>query len=200
MLRIGLTGGVGSGKSTAADLFAAVGAPIIDADVIARDVTSRGSPVLARITETFGPETLTPFGDLDRRALRKRIFRSDASRRALEAIVHPEVRRTIDRQIEALLPTSYCVVVVPLLLETGMETMFDRIVVMDCDEETQVRRVATRDEVSEEDARAILAAQLPREERLAAADNILDNSRDHSHLQRQVERLHREFSTGNRFE
>ena len=194
MLRIGLTGGVGSGKSAAAAFFASLGAPIIDADVIARDVTSKGSPVLAQIAETFGPEALTPTGDLDRRAMRKRVFGDENARRALEAIVHPEVRRSIEKRIRTLPPTDYCVVVVPLLLETGMESMFDHVVVVDCDEEIQVRRVAARDRTSATDARAILASQLSRQERLAGADDILENSGDLSHLRTQIERLHGEFS------
>ena len=173
--RIGLTGGVASGKSTVADLFAELGATVIDTDVIARQVVEPGKPALAQILATFGPSAVGDDGRLDRAAMRQRIFADPASRQRLEAIVHPRIGEEVRRQAEAA-GGEYQVIVVPLLVESQLRGLMDRILVVDCDEETQVERLLQRDAETESQARAMVAAQASRGERLAIADDVIDNS------------------------
>ena len=191
-LRIGLTGGIASGKSTVAERFAELGIPVIDADVAAREVVAPGTPGLARVIERFGPGVLAANGELDRRALRHLIFGNPDSRRNLEAILHPLIRETMERSVEAA-AGPYAVMAVPLLVEGGSRGSVDRILVVDADEAAQLERVQARDGGSLEHARAILASQASRTARLAAADDVLLNSGTVSDLRQAVDRLHEQY-------
>ena len=188
-LRVGLTGGIASGKSTVADMFAALGAIIIDTDVIAREVVMPGQPALEEIVEVFGEDVLAEDGSLDRRAMRKRVFEDEPLRLRLEEILHPRIRDETFRQASKA-GGPYQLIVVPLLAESPLKDYVDRILVVDCDEEAQVSRLLERDAETKEQAERILAAQASREERLAIADDVIDNSRSLEDTRRQVETLH----------
>ncbi len=192
MLVVGLTGGIGSGKSTAARFFAARGAPVIDTDAIARELVEPGTPALARIAEEFGPAVLTPAGTLDRAALRARVFADVEQRRRLEAILHPEIRTRAWKRLAGL-AAPYAIVVVPLLLESGEWAFVQRVLVLDVPESVQRERACARDGLSRAQVDAVMSAQAGRERRLAAADDILVNDRDLPALERQVETLHRRY-------
>ena len=187
--RIGLTGGIASGKSTVADLFAELGAVVIDTDVIAREVVMPGQPGLDAIVEAFGDDVLTGDGSLDRAAMRQRIFSDDKARTALEALLHPLIRAETRRQSE-LAGGPYQLIVVPLLVDSDLKAFVNRILVVDCSEATQIRRLLARDAESEAQARRILAAQSTREQRLAIADDVIDNDGTVSETRRQVAALH----------
>ncbi|HET6620262.1 MAG TPA: dephospho-CoA kinase [Dongiaceae bacterium] len=191
-LRIGLTGGVASGKSTVADLFAEKGVPIIDTDVIAREVVEPGRPALAEIAKQFGPGILDEDGRLHRRRLRDLVFRDDKQRKALEAIVHPRIREETEARAAAA-GGAYQVIVVPLLAESPMKATMDRVLVVDVSEDTQLERLLQRDAESEVQARRMIAAQASREDRLAIADDVIDNSGTREATAEQVDRLHRKY-------
>ncbi|MCK2082453.1 dephospho-CoA kinase [Aeromonas sp. 3925] len=174
MYVVAITGGIGSGKTTVANQFAALGIEVVDADLIARDVVAPGTPALAAITNHFGPEMLTGQGLLDRRALRERIFSDPAAKSWLNALLHPIIRSEMLRQCAAA-SSPYCLLVVPLLVENRLTELADRVLVIDVDEATQIERTCRRDGVSREQAQAILASQASRSERLAMADDVLDN-------------------------
>ncbi|MBL0514146.1 dephospho-CoA kinase [Aeromonas media] len=174
MYVVAITGGIGSGKTTVANQFAALGIEVVDADLIARDVVAPGTPALAAIASHFGPEMLTGQGLLDRRALRERIFSDPAAKSWLNALLHPIIRSEMLRQCAAA-SSPYCLLVVPLLVENRLTELADRVLVIDVDEATQIERTCRRDGVSREQAQAILASQASRSERLAMADDILDN-------------------------
>lgn len=182
MLRVGLTGGIGSGKSAVAGLLAGHGAVIVDADLLARRAVEPGTPGLARIVEEFGPGVLTPEGELNRPMLGGIVFSDPRARERLNAIVHPEVRRLSAAAERAADPGAIVVHVIPLLVETGQQELFDLIVVVDVDTATQLRRVAERDGLDEDQTRARIAAQASRQERLAVADLVIDNSGTFSEL------------------
>jgi len=192
MLRIGLTGGIGSGKSTVAELFNRHGVPIIDADEIARALVEPGQPAQQQLIDLFGDDILDADGHLDRTRLRQRVFDSPQERQTLERLLHPLVREEIQRQIERL-DAPYCVIVVPLLIESGQYELVDRILVIDTDEALQIARVAARSGLNTEEVRKIIAAQMGRTERLGHADDVIDNTQDLTHLAREVERLHRQY-------
>jgi dephospho-CoA kinase len=187
-----LTGGIGSGKSSVAELFAGLGAGVIDTDLIARELTEPGTPTLARIVADFGSEVLSPDGTLDRGALRERVFRDRVARTRLEAILHPSIRELMLERV-AKLRAPYALLVVPLLFETGQETLMDRVLVVDCPEETQIERVQRRSQLSRAESERILASQVSRAERLARADDVIDNSGALAALAPQVERRHRSY-------
>ncbi|MEX2124532.1 MAG: dephospho-CoA kinase [Woeseia sp.] len=189
-LRIGLTGGIASGKSMVADLFAAKGVPVIDTDVIAREVVQPGQQALQDIEREFGRDVLDADGRLDRRRLRELIFADDRKRTALEAILHPRIRDAAVLQSRAA-GGAYQIIVVPLLVESPMRQFMDRILVVDCSEESQLNRLLERDTETEQQARRIIAAQASREERLAIADDVVDNDGEKTDAAAQVERLHR---------
>ena len=174
MYVVAITGGIGSGKTTVANQFAALGIEVVDADLIARDVVAPGTPALAAITSHFGPEILTEQGLLDRRVLRERIFSDQAAKSWLNALLHPIIRSEMLRQCAAV-SSPYCLLVVPLLVENRLTELADRVLVIDVDEATQIERTCHRDGVSREQAQAILASQASRSERLAMADDVLDN-------------------------
>jgi dephospho-CoA kinase len=192
MLIVGLTGGIASGKTTVADLFAARGVPLVDADVSAREVVAPGSAGLAEVVAAFGPEILTPAGELDRRALRERVFAAPAERQRLEAILHPLIGRHLHQGLQAA-TGPYVLLVAPLLLEGTLKKTVHRVLVVDVPEETQIQRVMARDGSGRAEAEAILAAQMPRPERLAQADDVIVNNDGLDALERQVEQLHRKY-------
>jgi dephospho-CoA kinase len=191
-LRIGLTGGIASGKSTVAHRFADLGVPVIDADVAAREVVAPGKPGLASVISRFGPRVATENGELDRRALRELVFSDPAARRDLEAMLHPLIRAEMDRGAAAAVG-PYIVMAIPLLIEGGSRDRVDRILVVDVDEAVQLERVMARDHSSLEQARAILASQVPRTARLAAADDVLTNGGTVTELRQGVDRLHQQY-------
>jgi len=191
-LRIGLTGGVASGKSTVARRFMELGVPVIDADAAARAVVALGKPGLAAVSERFGPRVLAENGELDRRALRDLIFEDPGSRRDLEAILHPLIRADMERSAE-LAVGPYVVMDIPLLVEGGSRDRVDRILVVDVDETMQLQRVMARDGCTEQQARAILASQASRRARLAAADDVLLNAGTVTDLRQAVDHLHERY-------
>lgn len=188
-MRIGLTGGIGSGKTTATDLLAELGATIVDADLIAREVVAAGSAGLAAIAAQFGDGVLRADGELDREAMAAIVFADPEARERLNAIVHPLVR-TRSAELTRLAPPGAIVVhSIPLLVETGQQGSFDLVVVVDVPPEVAVARLVAHRGMTEADARARIAAQVDREQRLAAADHVLDNSGDREHLAAQVAAL-----------
>ena len=191
-LRIGLTGGIASGKSTVAQRFTDLRVPVIDADVAARAVVASGTPGLARVIERFGPGIRAENGELDRRALRDLIFSNPGARRDLESILHPLIRADMERSAD-LAVGPYIVLAIPLLIEGGPSDRVDRILVVDVDETVQLRRVMERDGCTAEQARAILASQASRSARLAAADDVLQNAGTVTDLRQAVDRLHERY-------
>ena len=195
MLKIGLTGGIGCGKSTAVDAFRALGADIIDADKISKDLVKTGNPVLAEIVRVFDKSILLPNGDLNRDKLKEIVFSDAQALQKLEVIIHPEIRAEINHQIAVLSDSAYVIVDIPLLLEKNYSELFDRIVVVDCLPEQQIKRVIQRDELDVVTIKSIIKTQVSRETRLIAATDVLDNSGNINTLKDQVENLHKDFLT-----
>lgn len=190
MLLVGLTGGIGSGKTTVARMLEARGAVVFDADLLARDAVEPGTPGHQQVVERFGPNVLAPGGGIDREALAATIFADPAARRDLEAILHPEIRRLFAESTEAYRDTDTVVVFsAPLLVETGMHTAFEVLVVVSAPVEMQVRRLMRDRGMSESDIRDRIAAQLPLEEKAEAADILIDNDGTLEELETQVDRL-----------
>lgn len=174
MYVVAITGGIGSGKTTVANQFAELGIEVVDADIIAREVVEPGTPALAAIAAHFGADVIAPDGRLDRRQLRERVFTDPQAKDWLNALLHPLIRSEMQRQCAAA-RSPYFLLVVPLLVENRLTALANRVLVIDVDEATQIERTCRRDGVSREQAEAILAAQASRTERLAAADDVLDN-------------------------
>ncbi len=189
---VGLTGGIACGKTTVANLFAALGVPIIDTDLLAREVVAPGSALLPRIAEHFGPEILAADGSIDRRILRERVFADAAERRWLEELTHPAIRVLTDER-SAAAPGPYSIVAIPLLVETQGAARFSRVLVVDCEPVLQIARVQARDGITRDAAMRMLAAQVPRATRLAAAHDIIHNDGNLAALRDQVEKLHRAY-------
>jgi dephospho-CoA kinase len=178
MMRIGLTGGIGSGKSTVLQMFAELGAAVIDADAISRSTTAAGGPAIASITERFGPQFITPDGALDRERMRAHAYADPQARKKLEEIIHPLVSHESARQVDAAMAAGApCIVFdIPLLVESGRwRAQVDRVCVVDCSPATQIERVVARSGLGADDVRAIIAAQATRVDRLAAADVVICN-------------------------
>jgi dephospho-CoA kinase len=187
---VGLTGGIGSGKSAAASLFGKLGAAIVDTDEISHQLTAPGGDALPELTRQFGAASISASGGLDRARMRDLVFRDATAREKLEAILHPMIRERTRAGI-ATARAPYVIVVVPLLFETGAYLdIVKRVVVVDCDEGTQIRRVVARSGIAADEVRRIMAAQLPRAERVKRADDVLDNNGDLEALKPQVARLH----------
>lgn len=193
MLVIGLTGGIGSGKSSVARIFSALGAAVIDTDEIAHRLTAKGAPALAAIIEQFGSVYQLPDGNLDRARLRKRVFSDHAAKEKLETLLHPLIKQqVVSEMAEAQGP--YLVLVIPLFFETGAyRDLVDRVLVVDCDENQQISRTMSRSQLSAEDVRTIMAHQTPRAERIKQADDILSNRGDHADLEEHVKELHQRY-------
>ena len=192
MLRVGLTGGIGSGKSTAAALFAGHGVPVIDADEIARQLVVPGQTAYKQVLKTFGSDVVDTGGKLDRNRLRHIVFADPEQRKRLEAILHPLVRREIQRQTQRL-QTPYCIIVIPLLIEADQRDLVDRVLVIDTDETLQLQRVAARSQLTEEEIRKIIGAQLSRSERLRYADDVILNNTDLAELRASVDTFHERY-------
>lgn len=190
--RVALTGGIASGKSTVAGLFAELGVPLIDTDVIARAVVEPGQPALAAVVGAFGPEVLDADGRLDRRRMRERIFADPAARQRLQAILHPAIRAEMERQSRAA-GGPYQVLVIPLLTEGGRRDHVDRVLLVDVPEELQVQRLMMRDGVTQAQAEASLDAQATRAARIAMADDILRNTGRVAELRAAVAELHAKY-------
>ena len=191
---LGLTGGIGSGKSAAAQHFIDLGVHLVDADNAARWVVEPGRPALAKIVEHFGAQVLQANGELDRSALRRLIFQDPAQRRWLETLLHPLIGQEIISYL-ARAESPYAILVSPLLVESGQYKMTQRVLVIDAPEQLQIQRTMQRDSTSEEQVQAILKAQASREQRLSHADDVLINDRDPAWLKREVERLHHFYLT-----
>ena len=190
---VGLTGGIGSGKSAAADLFGELGATIVDTDAIAHELTAPGGVAIDAIRAAFGADVIAANDALDRAAMRRRVFADAQATARLEGILHPMIRDEADRRCTAS-RAPYVVLVVPLLVESGgYRSRVQRVVVVDCPEEIQVARVMSRSGLTAEEARAIMAAQVERALRLAAADDVIDNGGELAALRPQVEALHRKY-------
>jgi dephospho-CoA kinase len=192
VFRVGLTGGIASGKSTVARLFEALGVPVIDTDVLAREVVAPGQPLLGQIAARFGPSVLTPDGSLDRAALRSIVFADPAARTDLEQLTHPAIRALLEER-SASLGGEYQILVIPLLVETAGRTPVDRVLVVDASEALQTRRLQARDGSTLEQARQILSAQVSREARLAAADDVIVNDTDLGAVRDRVTELHTQY-------
>ena len=192
MLRVGLTGGIGSGKSTVSNLFAQLSVPIVDADVIARQLVEPGQPALQQLCRTFGDEIIHPDGSLNRPRLRQLAFSDATNKQRLDAIMHPLIFDEIETQVSNI-KSAYCILVIPLLLESTQKYTLDRMLVVDCPEQTQLQRVLERDQVAQEQAQAIIAAQAERRQRLAAADDVIDNDGPPDGLGERVRALHERY-------
>lgn len=190
MLLVGLTGGIGSGKSTVARLLEKRGAIVFDADLLAREAVAMGTPGYDQVVERFGANVLSPGGDIDREALASVVFADPSARRDLEAIVHPEVRRHFAESTERYLGTDAVVIFsAPLLVETGMHTAFEVLIVVSVPVQTQIERLLRERAMSEDAIRARIAAQLPMEEKAAVADILIDNEGTLEELEGQVDRI-----------
>ena len=187
--RVALTGGIASGKTAVANLFATHSVPVIDTDIIAREVVEPGQPALAAVVDAFGTGVLAADGRLDRPRLRERIFGDAEARRRLEAILHPAIRAEMERQSRAA-GGPYQVLVIPLLVEGGRQNHINRVLVVDVPEATQIERLVRRDGVSRDQADAALRAQASRDARLAFADDVIENTGDVAALETRVAKLH----------
>ena len=192
-LLIALTGGIASGKTAVAELFAKLGVPVLDTDQIARDVVAPGTPALGQLVAEFGTEILDAHSRLDRARMRARVFNDPVQRLKLESITHPAIREELARR-SAAAGGHYQIHVIPLLVETGRAEAYDRVLVVDCPEEAQIARLMARDGTSREQAEGILAAQASRDERLNAAHDVIENTGTLADLQRFVELLHRNYT------
>jgi len=191
-LVVGLTGGIGSGKTTVANGFSKLGVPVIDADQLAHELVEPGQIALDEIISTFGAEALTTDGHIDRDYIRQQIFSDPARKSQLETILHPKIRQHI-RALLSDIRAPYCILVIPLLLETRQTDLVDRILVIDSPEKEQLIRVAARDRLSDNDIMAIMASQADRNTRLAAADDIIVNDQDITALTCHIQELHKHY-------
>ena len=191
---IALTGGIGSGKSEAAKQFARLGVPVVDVDVIAHELTTAHGAAMPAIRNSFGDAVCTPEGALDRSAMRKLVFQDASQRTRLESILHPQIRATAEHRVRAATNAPYVLLAVPLLIESGSyRQLIERILVVDCPESLQVSRTMQRSQLTTETIASIMAAQCTRDQRLAAADDVIVNDRDLAYLRQQVAALHQKY-------
>ena len=196
MLKIGLTGGIGSGKTAVSDLFGKLGAAVIDTDRIARDLVNNNPVILNRLITTFGPDIIDEQGRLNRKQLGKLVFNDPRQRKKLEALLHPEIRKEVVKRLEQLsreARTAYVIIVVPLLLETDFRTLVDRVLVVLADSEKRISRIQARDGRSLDEIRSIIASQASDDQRRNAADDIIENNSNINDLEKQVEKLHERY-------
>lgn len=195
MLKVGLTGGIGCGKSSAVAIFRSLGVPIVDADHIAREVVQKGEPALTQIAAVFGVEAITTDGELNRAWIRAQIFKDSSVRTQLEGILHPIIHARIRQAMQAAfeLGATYVIVDVPLLVEQGYQSLFDRIIVVDCLPSQQLERVRARDQTADSQTQQIMQVQVSRDLRLQAASDLLDNTSSKEVLELQVNQLHKKF-------
>ena len=188
-----LTGGIASGKTAVSDLFAQRGVPVIDTDQIAHEIVEPGRPALKRIAEAFGQDFLGADGRLDRKKMRNAIFSNPQQKNRLESILHPAIASEVDQLISQV-DAPWCILVVPLLAETSLFSWINRVLVVDVEESVQMERVMARDKISQKQAQSILDAQTSRQQRLALADDILDNSESLKQLEAEVDKLYRKYT------
>lgn len=193
MLIVAVTGGIGSGKSTVAELFRKHGVPVIDTDEISRELVLPGSTALEKIIKAFGTHYLDKDGSLNRARLRELVFSDASARTVLQEILHPLIRQTVLERLKSI-EAPYCLVLIPLLVETGNQYPHDRVLVVDVEPEIQIQRTRSRDNVDEQTIKNILAVQATREQRLSLATDVLDNSTTLEELSARVDRLHNKFS------
>jgi dephospho-CoA kinase len=189
MLKIGLTGGIGSGKTTVARIFEQLKTPVLDADEIAHQLVAIGQPALAQIQQEFGTGVFNPDGSLNRKKLRELVFSDPKQKQKLEAILHPLVYQSIQAKLKQL-NTPYCIICIPLLFETNMTYLIDRILVVDCSVETQIERVRKRDDMTIERIQSIIDSQVSRAYRKEQANDLIDNSQTNDRLAEEVKKLH----------
>jgi len=192
-LKIGLTGGIGSGKSTACDIFSELGVPVIDADVIAHELVKPGMPAFNEIKIIFGTEIISSDGTLDRKIIRDKVFANEIDRKKLENILHPAVYEEISIQVKNI-NSKYCIISIPLLLETNASKTVDRILVIDVPRELQLERASNRDKTNKSDIDAIIDSQISRKDRLSAANDIVDNKGNINDLRKKICDLHKFYS------
>lgn len=193
MLKIGLTGGIGSGKSTVCRLFAEFGVPIVDADLIARQLVEPGQPVLSLIAKSFGQQMLNQDGSLNRARLRDAVFTDADKKHELDGIMHPLVYAQIAAEVNTL-TADYCMIAVPLLLESKNPYVVDRVLVIDCPVDVQIARVIARDKLTRQQVQAIIDSQMSRPERLSKADDVIENIAGPEQLAEQIKRLHNSYT------
>lgn len=195
MLKVGLTGGIGCGKSSAVAIFRSLGVPIVDADRIAREVVQKGESALTQLAAVFGAEAITAEGELDRAWMRAQIFKDPSARTQLEGILHPIIHARIGQAMQSAFESgaAYVIVDVPLLVEQGYQSLFDRIVVVDCLPNQQLERVRARDQTADSQTQQIMQVQASRDLRLQAASDLLDNTSSKEVLELQVNQLHKKF-------
>lgn len=193
MLKIGLTGGIGSGKSSATEFFEKLGTPVIDADVIAHQLTLPGTDTLLEISSQLGHQFITAQGELNRKKVAQFVFDHPDKKAVLENILHPRVRQSIIHELQKFALSPYVILAVPLLLETDFTELVDRILVIDAPEEIRIKRVISRDGRSANDIKAIISHQIDRKTRMEKADDVLDNSGAFDELQSLVEQLHNQY-------
>jgi dephospho-CoA kinase len=191
-LTIGLTGGIGSGKSSVSQIFSELGVPVVDTDELSRQLVSQGSPLLDEIASHFGRDVLLESGELDRKKIRQIIFSDANEKQWLEHLLHPAIKQSVIEQLNNQ-KSEYAIVVVPLLLENNNYDFIDRVLVVDCDETLQLQRATARDQSHAEEIKKIIDSQLPRAQRLALADDIIHNDADLSSLKQQVSKLHEQY-------
>ncbi|MEW7977677.1 MAG: dephospho-CoA kinase [Candidatus Sedimenticola endophacoides] len=192
MLVIGLTGGIASGKSTVTELFQTHGVPVIDADLVAHELTQPGQPALDAIHRHFGDAILQADGTLDRRALRHLVFDNPAEKQWIEQLLHPLIWRSMQHKLEQI-ESPYCILSIPLLVESAALDRVERILVVDCPEALQVQRVCVRDGCTRQQAQAIIDSQASRKERLAVTNDLITNTSTQSHLEDEIARLHQKY-------
>jgi len=189
MIKIALTGGIGCGKSTVCDLFTELGVPVIDTDIIARELVKPETEALKQIISYFGSDILLIDGSLNRKLLASKIFNNKENRLQLESILHPKIRQSVEDQIKKF-EFCYVIIAIPLLVETNQHKSYDRVLLIDCDERLQLSRTLSRDSRDLKEIKAIINSQASRKQRINAADDIIDNCGDLSNLRDQVEQLH----------
>ncbi len=196
MLKIGLTGGIGSGKTAVSNLFKNLGVGIIDTDVIAHDLVSQDPSVLKEIVEAFGEKTLNHNGALDRKKLAQIVFNQKKYKQQLENILHPRIRNEVNNQIQSFRSNNsqYVIVVIPLLFETGFQELIDRILVVTADKKTRIERVKQRDNRSMDEIQSIISNQVDDKTRISEADDIIENNNDFKELESQVYQLHKKYT------
>lgn len=192
MFVLGLTGGIGSGKTAASDYLASKGICVVDADIVARQIVEPGQPALAAITQRYGADALLAGGSLDRAWLRQKVFAEPAERQWLESQTHPRIRQAIIDQLQNA-SSEYAVLVSPLLFESGQYQLTQRTLLIDVAEDIQIARATSRDQNDEQQIRRIIAAQMSRTDKRAKADDIADNSKDLAHLYKQLDQLHHTY-------
>ncbi|GAB7564627.1 dephospho-CoA kinase [Methylobacillus methanolivorans] len=194
MYVVGLTGGIGAGKSEAARMFSDLDVPVVDVDVISRHLTSAGQPLVSKIAEAFGTEYVTEDGAMDRGKIRDRIFNNNADRRMLESILHPAIHSEALRELEQYNQSPYQILAIPLFFESNRyEGIVNRTLLIDCDEEKQISRVVNRNGFTEKMVRSIIAAQASRSFRRALANDIIDNNGSIEELQQKIHQMHEKF-------